>query len=127
MAAGKRGRPPFKPTEEARELVRELAGLGLNQEQVARIIKHPNTGKPISVDTLKKYFAEDYEEGKAEAASQVARTAFQMAVSGETPAMTMFWLKTQLGWRETQHLEHTGKDGAPLQPPVIQFVHDGQD
>lgn len=26
-----------------------------------------------------------------------------------------------------ERMEHTGKDGAPLQPPVIQFVHDGQD
>lgn len=125
--AGKRGRPAFEVTDEARSLVRELAGFGLSHEQIARVVTHPKTGKSISADTLKKYFSEELDEGKAGAAAEVARTAYRMAVSGEAPAMTMFWLKTQLGWRETQHLEHTGAGGAPLQPPVIQFVHDGQD
>jgi hypothetical protein len=32
----------------------------------------------------------------------VMQTAFKMAVSGKTPAMTMFWLKTQAGWKEHQ-------------------------
>ena len=41
----------------------------------------------------------------------MAQTAYQMAKSGKFPTMTMFWLKTQAGWRETSRLEHAGAVG----------------
>jgi hypothetical protein len=41
-----------------------------------------------------------------------------MAISGQHPAATFFWLKTRAGWRETDRLEHTGPNG---QPVVIDF------
>jgi hypothetical protein len=31
----------------------------------------------------------------------------------------MFWAKTRMGWRETQEIEHTGKDGGPVEVAVL--------
>jgi len=39
-----------------------------------------------------------------EATATVAQTAYNLAKSGKCPVMTMFWLKTQAGWRETSRL-----------------------
>ena len=41
----------------------------------------------------------------------MAQTAYNMAKSGKFPTMTMFWLKTQAGWRETSRMEHAGAIG----------------
>jgi hypothetical protein len=51
--------------------------------------------------------------GKAKANSQVGRTLFQKATSGDTTAM-IWWTKTQMKWSETQKVEHTGKDGGAI-------------
>jgi hypothetical protein len=80
-------------------LVSRLAGLGLNMQQVADALG-------ISKDTLERRIKEDERlqaavaKGRAKAATKVAETAFRLATSGEHPSMTMFWLKTRLGWRE---------------------------
>ena len=37
-------------------------------------------------------------------------TAFQMANSGKFPVMTIFWLKTRCGWKETKAHELGGGD-----------------
>jgi hypothetical protein len=76
-----------------------LTGLGLNTQQVADALG-------ISKDTLERRVKEDENlrtalvQGRAKAATAVAETAFKLATSGDHPAMTMFWLKTRLGWRE---------------------------
>jgi hypothetical protein len=84
-----------------------LSGLGLTQEQIAHV-------KDICVDTLRKYANQAYHKGKAKAVARVARTCFEMATSGKQPVMTMFYLKTQGGWRVTpsipEGLLHLFKD-----------------
>lgn len=114
-----RGRPPFEPTDEDRHLVRKLAGYGLTHDEISAVIINPQTDKSLDDDTLRKHFPDELREGKAETRTKVARTAYQMAVSGETPAMTMFWLKTQCGWRETDRHELTGADGKDLTAQTI--------
>ena len=46
--------------------------------------------------------------------ARVAQTAHEMAVSGKFPAMTIFYLKTRLRWRETDRLEITDPEAKPL-------------
>ncbi len=107
-------RKAFKKTMEQSNLVRTTAGYGLTQEMIARlVISHER--RPISVETLVKYFAEELAEGKAQAAAKVSQTSFALATSGDCPAMTMFWLKTQLRWKEVHVHEHTGEDGGPIE------------
>ena len=74
-----------------------MSGLGMRFEDIAKI-------KGMCDDTLKKYAQSELEAGKAMAKQAVMQTAYQMAVSGKYPAMTMFWLKTQAQWRESQTL-----------------------
>ena len=102
------GRAPFEPTETERKQVEALSGYGLPLDQIAVLVR-----KGISVDTLRAHFAEELISGKAKANSQVGRTLFQKATSGDTTAM-IWWSKTQMKWSETQKVEHSGVDGAPI-------------
>lgn len=87
------GRKPKKPTKQDLLEIESLAGLGLTQAQIAKI-------KGISIDILRKYSNNSYQQGKAKAIAKVAKTAFEMAVSGKNTAMTIFFLKTQARWTE---------------------------
>ncbi|MEA3075031.1 MAG: hypothetical protein QOD29_6477 [Alphaproteobacteria bacterium] len=92
-------RSRFKPTDEQRQKVRALAGFGLSHKQIATVVE---VG---SVDTLRKYFAEELTLGPLEAQSNVMRTLFRLASSGRNPAATMFWLKTRADWSEQGKVE----------------------
>lgn len=91
----KRGRPAYKPTERDREQVYQLVGRGQRAEDVCAIMG-------FSRATLFKYFPDEIKAGRSISNASVANKAYDMAMSGKFPAMTMFWLKTQAGWRETQ-------------------------
>jgi hypothetical protein len=93
------GRPRFKVTNDKRQTVRVLAGYGLKHEEITHMIGIR------SPKTLRKYFQNELESGRAEASAQVAQTLFKMATSGTHPAATMFWLKTQARWREKSEEE----------------------
>ena len=51
--------------------------------------------------------SERYKRGKAKAIAHVARGLLQKARSGDTVS-SIFFLKTQAGWRETAKVEHSG-------------------
>jgi hypothetical protein len=82
-------RPNFRPTAEQRKLVRSLAALGVPQQQICVVVGLR------SPKTLRKHFRPELFNGFAEAYAAVARTAYEMAVSGRYPAMSMFWDKCQ--------------------------------
>ncbi len=86
-------RPLFDPTEEQRRLVRTLSAMGTRQKEIAKMIG-------IAPKTLREHFREELDKGAIEANAQVAKTLFQMATSGTTPAATIFWLKTRARWSE---------------------------
>lgn len=86
-------RPNKKLTQKDLLEIEMLAGLGLNQQQIADV-------KGMCVDTLRKNAIKHYKGGKSKAIAQVAKTAYEMAVSGKYQAMTMFYLKTQARWSE---------------------------
>jgi hypothetical protein len=113
----KRGRPPFVPTDEQRELVKQMAISKHPPEAMAAMILWPDTKKPISVRTLYNKFEREIFESRVRANNIAVGKLFQSVLSGSVAAQ-IFWAKCQLGWRETVHVEATGKDGAPLQGPV---------
>jgi len=92
-------RPQFVPTDDQRRMVKSLEAYGLKQEQTANIIGLRST------KTLRKHFRKELTLGGPEANAKVAQTAYQMAISGKHPSLTMFWLKTRAGWREVQQPE----------------------
>jgi hypothetical protein len=110
------GQPPFKPTDAERKQVEALSGYGLPFEQIAVLVRDG-----IDADTLRKHFAQELMSGKAKANGQVGKTLFQKAMAGDTAA-AIWWSKTQMRWKEVQHHEHTGVDGAPIEIRKIERV-----
>lgn len=87
---------PHEPTEESRELVESLSGLGVPQDGIAKLMK-------ISISTLVKYYPEEIEVGVLKANAAVSGNLFRIATGDGKAAATaaFFWLKTRARWRET--------------------------
>jgi hypothetical protein len=105
MAKRRAGQIPFSPTEEQRELVAVLAGAGIPHLTICRFITWPATaghdaGKPIVMMTLRKCFRYELNEGMAHSNAKIVKTAHEMIVKDKNPALTIFWLKTRMGWKE---------------------------
>ena len=100
----------FVPTEEQRKIVRAMSSYGIPQDDICKVVG-------ISPKTLRLVFRDELDRAAIEATAKVAQTCYQMAISGQHPAATFFWLKTRAGWRETDRHEHTGPGGgaAPRQ------------
>lgn len=79
--------------------VRKMAGMGMNISQMGAVLG-------VSKSTMERRqndqpeLAEAIEKGRAEASLAVRSSAFKMATSGKSPAMTIFWLKVRDQWRE---------------------------
>lgn len=102
------GRPAFVPSEKDRKEVEALSGVGLPEDQIAMLV-----AGGISRDTLRKYFEKELVSGKAKANSQVAKTLWQKATSGDTTA-AIWWTKTQMKWAETQKHQIAGDPNNPI-------------
>jgi hypothetical protein len=87
-------RPKLKPTEEQRKQVKAMIAVGIKQEDVARMLGIK------SAKTLRKYFRKELDQAAISANVSVGHALYKMAVSGEYPAATIFWLKSQAHWRE---------------------------
>lgn len=85
---------PHQVTPESVAQVQRLAKLGIPQDQIALFMG-------MSKMTLSKHYKDMMAVVRIDNISAVAETAFALAVSGKCPAMTMFYLKTQARWRET--------------------------
>lgn len=116
MDRSKGGRPPFTPTDEQRLRVSIEAACGLNQDLIRARIINPQTGQPIDRLTLRRKFKDELAQGQATANSLVAQSLFKKATGSGPQSVTaaIFWLKCRAGWKPTEGLEITGKDGAPL-------------
>ena len=94
-AGGKKSRikrgQTYRPTDDDYSKVEEMVTIGLDQHTIAKVMG-------ISNATLTKYFMHNLLVGKEKRTARVAGVAYEMAVSGESPSMTTFWLKTQAGW-----------------------------
>lgn len=122
----KRGRPAFEANEQQRHLVTLMTSHGASLDLVAQSINNAAFGRSISYSTLVRHFREEIDKGMARAHFLVARAAYcqavglQVAIEAGTgrefylpakpvPMMTMWWLKTRMGWR-------SGAETVPLAP-----------
>lgn len=96
-------RPSIHLSDEQCREVETLAAL-LSQEQIADYFG-------IARNTFRAICARDpevlerYKRGKAKAIAHVANGLLQKARNGCTTS-SIFYLKTQAGWRETERIEH---------------------
>ena len=119
MANGKAGRPPKTLTDEQRAQVEALAAY-LSQDQIADYL---GTSRPTFAAMIERDpdISLRYKRGKAKAVGAVAQNLIQQARDGNVTA-SIFYLKTQAGWKETQGVDHTSSDGTMNPPNVIKIV-----
>lgn len=114
----KGGRPPFEPTDEQREHVAKLAGLGLPHDQIRLLVKNPDTGQAIGEKTLRRHFEVELVEGIAESSWKVADSLFKKAMGNGTQAVTagIWWTKIRMGWKERVVVDVEVKSGVLVSP-----------
>ena len=104
----------WQATDKDIEQIRTMSGYRISTDKIAIILG-------ISKKTLeraRKYDArvdDAIEKGREQAGALLHQWAYQSAQRGNV-AMQIFLLKTQHGFRETERVELTGADGAPLVP-----------
>ncbi|MGA7260174.1 MAG: hypothetical protein WA709_01475 [Stellaceae bacterium] len=110
-------RKAFVLNETVREKVRHLAGVGVRQDDIAKIIG-------CAPKTLRKRCREDLDCGVAEANALVSGYLFANAKAGNVTAQ-IFWLKTRAHWRERAVSDSLapGSDAEPS-PPVVLLLPD---
>ncbi|MGB1290544.1 MAG: helix-turn-helix domain-containing protein [Pseudoalteromonas sp.] len=94
--------------EEDIDRVETMASYGLKVEQIAAILKMSRKTFYRRMEENPK-IEEALEKGRSVAVYNVSQTAYQQAVSGKVPAMTMFWLKCRAKWQESHKIIHEGK------------------
>jgi hypothetical protein len=110
-------RKPFVVNEAIREKVRHFAGVGVRQEDIAKIIG-------CAPKTLRKRCREDLDCGVAEANALVSGYLFAAAKNGNVAAQ-IFWLKTRAHWRERAVPEHPAADSeTEASSPIVLLLPD---
>lgn len=107
------GRPAFRPSERDRQIVEQLAGLGVHHKDIATLITNPQSSCGISVVTLHKHFRAELDRGMAMANAKVTRALFEKA-TGDGPSAVraaIWWTKCRMGWGRT-----APSDGGSGQP-----------
>lgn len=106
-----KGQPPKLYDEAQAQQVHAMSQYGVPQEDIAATIG-------MSVPTMLKLYDSEHRKGKALANAVVGKRLFEKCKDGDTTAL-IFWAKTQMHWRETQHVEVTGQNGGPLQHAAL--------
>jgi hypothetical protein len=113
MDVNVRNNVPHRPSAVTRHQVSVMAAIGLQQLAIAKILG-------VTTDVLTKYYRDELDVGQDRATKIVAAKLFKTAAFGkgkDALAAQMFWLRTRGKgkFNETQRLEHTGADGAPIE------------
>jgi len=104
-----------------RERVRYLAGVGVPQDDIAKIIG-------CAAKTLRKRFRDDLDRGVAEANATISGYLFAAAKAGNITAI-IFWLKTRANWRERMAPDEPipGTDAESNSQVVLVLPDNGRD
>jgi hypothetical protein len=75
-----RGGMEYERVEALSDWIKMAAASGSSHERIAALVINQNTGKPISVETLQKYYGRELEIGLAEANIAMSRSVFTKGV-----------------------------------------------
>src|SRR5215204_3032313 len=107
-------RPAHKPEPGTRRQVEAMAGFGVPEADIAKVVK-------VDPKTLRKHYREELDTGHVKANAKVAENLFHKATGQGREAViaAIFWLKTRAGWKETLVQEHSGPErgGEARAPP----------
>lgn len=111
LAGGCRGR--YQPSDLDRQAVELMVGHGIPLHELRKVIVNPETGRAVSLATLKRHFAREIEAGRVKADAEVAESLFRQAigrtkviVDGEivqeerlpVTSAAIWWTKARMGW-----------------------------
>src|SRR5580700_2025562 len=114
-------RRAFGVNAAVRDKVRHLAGVGVGQDDIAKIIG-------CAPKTLRKRCRDDLDRGVAEANAMVSGSLFAAAKAGNVVAQ-IFWLKTRAHWRERAVPDDpaSGSDAGGNSPVVLVLPDNSRD
>lgn len=105
------GQEPHVPTETTRGQVETMAGLGMTQADIGKVLK-------VSPDTLQRHYADELAAGKAVKGAAYRQRLHDMVMGTNAPAgaspdailrasvpSLFFALKTQFGFRERERAD----------------------
>jgi hypothetical protein len=116
------GQPPFEPTREQRRFVAAMAGTRMTWDEMCQLVLNPRSGKPISKETLGKYFRQELDAGKAKLKAKVAGKWMDAIDKGEQWAV-QFALRHICGYRDGEVSVNVGADGETRTSSIqIEFV-----
>lgn len=87
------GRKKFEGTPEQRQIAANACKIGVTVEDLATILD-------ISEPVCRREFAKEIERGKANRDVNIKGALYKNAMKGN-PALIIFYLKTQCGWKDT--------------------------
>jgi hypothetical protein len=87
-----KGRPFWEPAEWQRKMAYELAGLGIPQVEIAKILE-------VGEVTLTKHMRHELDLGQAEFHAIAARKLFQHIANNNFQAL-QFYMRVRMGWIE---------------------------
>src|SRR6266404_1087150 len=113
-------RKAFVVTDAMREKVRYLAGVGVRQDDIAKIVG-------CAPKTLRKRLRDELDRGVAEANATISGYLFAAAKAGNIAAI-IFWLKTRAHWRERNATdEPVPSDGGQSNCEVLLLPNNSRD
>ena len=97
------GRPPHAPEVFHRRQVEAMAGYGIPEIDIARVLG-------MDPKTLRKYYREELDTGHVKANAKIAESLFRKATGDDRQSITaaIYWLTTRAGWEETSVHEVNG-------------------
>lgn len=98
------GRRAIQYDEKIAKQVEAMAAFGLTLDNISHVIG-------MNFKTMQRLYGEEWKRGKIKANAKVGERLYKLAVEDGNPSALIFWAKTQMGWRETQHIDHTSSDG----------------
>ena len=107
VVKGKVGRPRAIFTDEQRNQVEVLSGVGVTHAQIAVLLG-------CAENTLRVHMGPELATGDAKATAKIAQTLFNKAVNGDT-ASVIFWMKRRARWKEVHGVEVAGQDGKAIE------------
>lgn len=105
----RKARERYRPTEKDRKLIRALSGYGIPPEDIVLIFLPLGEASPLSVDQLRRLFADEIQTGPARLTAKVAERLYN-ATEGKNAAAVAAqraWLDVRggPGWKRKVKVE----------------------
>lgn len=108
VKTGRVGPPRYEPTQDHRELVRDMVVVGVDQERIAAVLK-------IDPKTLREHFRDELDLGMDRACAKVGRNL--LALTETHPLAAIYFLNNRMPerWKDRRQIEAPANpaDAAP--------------